>query len=171
MKSSRSLTSVNALLMLAAVILPFGVPHAEVYKWVDEDGNTHYTQTPPPADIKGTRIKPSSGTESDEVVGDIRQRLQKLEKSREESEKAERERERRQERIELYKKNCRIAQERLNKLQTAPQVRAVDEDGNVTRLSVEEQQKRIAEVEKDIEKYCHSSPFPEESQQKQATPD
>ncbi|MCG8614453.1 MAG: DUF4124 domain-containing protein, partial [Pseudomonadales bacterium] len=29
-----------------------------MYKWVDEDGNTHYSQSPPPAGVEGTTIKP-----------------------------------------------------------------------------------------------------------------
>lgn len=39
----------KALLLLACMMLA-GLPvaNAEVYKWVDEDGNVHFTDTPPP---------------------------------------------------------------------------------------------------------------------------
>lgn len=40
--------------------------HAEMYKWTDQQGETHYTQTPPPPDAKGkdieADIKLSSGS-------------------------------------------------------------------------------------------------------------
>ena len=35
-------------LTLAAFLAMTTVAHAEVYKWVDEDGNVHFTDTPPP---------------------------------------------------------------------------------------------------------------------------
>ncbi|HKK16999.1 MAG TPA: DUF4124 domain-containing protein, partial [Gammaproteobacteria bacterium] len=31
---------------------------AAMYKWVDENGEVHYTQTPPPGDIQAETIKP-----------------------------------------------------------------------------------------------------------------
>ena len=36
------------VLMLAAFLAMTTAAHAEVYKWVDEDGNMHFTDTPPP---------------------------------------------------------------------------------------------------------------------------
>ena len=30
---------------------------ARMYKWVDEEGNTHYTQSPPPGDIEPETLK------------------------------------------------------------------------------------------------------------------
>lgn len=41
----------NSLLLICALLLVTGSAVAEagkVYKWVDKDGNTHYTNTPPP---------------------------------------------------------------------------------------------------------------------------
>ncbi len=35
-------------LILAASLAMTTAAHAEVYKWVDEDGNVHFTDTPPP---------------------------------------------------------------------------------------------------------------------------
>ncbi len=37
----------TALIVLLSLALA-GVANAEVYKWVDEDGNVHFTDTPPP---------------------------------------------------------------------------------------------------------------------------
>ena len=36
------------VLTLAAFLAMGTAAHAEVYKWVDEDGNVHFTDTPPP---------------------------------------------------------------------------------------------------------------------------
>ena len=35
-------------LILAASLAMTAVAHAEVYKWIDEDGNVHFSDTPPP---------------------------------------------------------------------------------------------------------------------------
>ncbi len=37
----------NALIM-ATLLLFIGSSHADVYKWIDENGNVHYSDTPPP---------------------------------------------------------------------------------------------------------------------------
>lgn len=39
------------LLLLAAFALPIGDAEAKMYKWVDEDGVTHFTDTPPPDEV------------------------------------------------------------------------------------------------------------------------
>jgi hypothetical protein len=39
-----------------ALLMPFGA-QAELYKWVDAQGNVHYTDTPPPAGARSTEKK------------------------------------------------------------------------------------------------------------------
>jgi glutaredoxin len=39
------------LLLLAAVAFPAGDAEAKMYKWVDENGVTHFTDTPPPDEV------------------------------------------------------------------------------------------------------------------------
>jgi len=40
-------------LFLLSLVLP---AHAGIYKWVDENGKIHYTQTPPPKEGRGASI-------------------------------------------------------------------------------------------------------------------
>ena len=53
------------LFVAIAVLLAAATVTAQVYKWVDKDGKVQYTDTPPPADAKGTPKKvdtrPASG--------------------------------------------------------------------------------------------------------------
>lgn len=42
----------NKILFVMAVLLLSAPSMAKIYKWVDESGTTHYTQTPPPAKAK-----------------------------------------------------------------------------------------------------------------------
>ena len=50
-------------LLLAASLAMTTAAHAEVYKWVDEDGNVHFTDTPPPKQ-KTEEVKIHSGPSS-----------------------------------------------------------------------------------------------------------
>jgi type IV secretory pathway VirB10-like protein len=53
------------LFIAIAILLAAATVTAQVYKWVDKDGKTQYTDTPPPSDVKGTakkiEAKPASG--------------------------------------------------------------------------------------------------------------
>jgi hypothetical protein len=55
-------------ILLVGALSLINFAHAEMYKWTDKSGETHYTETPPPADTKGkdieADIKLSSGTPS-----------------------------------------------------------------------------------------------------------
>jgi len=62
-----------------------GAAGAEIYKWVDKDGNVQYTQSPPPDGIKGQEIQPPPPPpEADVEAAD-----QALEKRVESGQKAE----------------------------------------------------------------------------------
>src|SRR5258708_32670875 len=46
------------LLVAAAILSTLCVDvFGQAYRWVDQDGRVHYTQTPPPADAKGVQRK------------------------------------------------------------------------------------------------------------------
>jgi len=62
--------------LLAGIVLALscGVVSGQMYRWVDKDGKTHYTQDPPPADAKGVEKKPmggGSGTAGAMPYGDL----------------------------------------------------------------------------------------------------
>ncbi|MBI1732943.1 MAG: DUF4124 domain-containing protein, partial [Gammaproteobacteria bacterium] len=66
--------ALSSAFCLAALALPAG---AEMYKWVDENGNVHYTQERPPPGIEGQAIKPPPevDTESARKQLESRQKL------------------------------------------------------------------------------------------------
>ena len=54
------------IVLLAGIALTVlcGGASAQMYRWVDKDGRTHYTQTPPPPDAKDAQkksLRPSAG--------------------------------------------------------------------------------------------------------------
>ena len=51
----------RALIVAAGLLLGAGLAHAQpMYKWVDEKGTTHFSQSPPPDDgkTKATKVEP-----------------------------------------------------------------------------------------------------------------
>lgn len=129
--------------------------YAAMYKWVDEEGNTHYTQQPPPEGVEGTTVKPPPKVDTEQAVKELQQTREKLQKIEEEHTKQQDETAKQQNQAALKKENCRKAQARLSSLQNARRLRAVDEEGNVTRTTEEEHQARIAEVQEKVKKNCN----------------
>src|SRR4051812_18875979 len=44
---------------------------AQMYRWIDKDGRTHYTQTPPPPDAKSVQKKPLGAGGGSAAYGDL----------------------------------------------------------------------------------------------------
>jgi hypothetical protein len=127
---------------------------AAMYKWTDADGNTQYGQYPP-AGVQAERVKPAPQPASQgQPAPTPQQRLQQLEeqqqKEREEEAKVTAEKEK----AEIAKKNCKIAKQNRANLQMGGHRLTRLSDGSYTRLTEEERLSRIAEAEKNIEKYC-----------------
>jgi len=55
---------VKILTALCLAMLSGAVVSAELYRWVDRDGKTHYTDTPPPASAKNVQQKKLATTSS-----------------------------------------------------------------------------------------------------------
>ena len=67
----RKTTRINRklpILLISCICLSSQLAVAEMYKWVDDEGNTHYTQSPPPGDVEKEIIKPEPEDGDDFVV-------------------------------------------------------------------------------------------------------
>ena len=132
------------LVCLAALFLNSSTSLAAMYKWVDEEGNTHYTQSPPPGDIESESIKPPPkiNPEHDQKrVQGRQQMLDDIAKQRkdknDEALKAEQEAQKRA-------SECEMAKKRLASYER-PRIMVKDANGNPTRLDEEQ---RMAEIKK-----------------------
>ncbi|NIN36712.1 MAG: DUF4124 domain-containing protein, partial [Gammaproteobacteria bacterium] len=67
-------------LFLCVLATPLQVS-AQMYKWVDEAGTVHYSQSPPPAGIQATVIKPPPAVDSDTARANLDRRLENLDKA------------------------------------------------------------------------------------------
>lgn len=131
----------------------------EMYKWVDHNGKTRYTDQPPPAgaaktekklEIKLAPVKPvddndeaSKKSLTDREL-DFKKRLAK--KKQEEAKQ--------QKKITESKEKCFQAKSKLKLYQEAPKLTVSDGKGGVVRADDAARQKGIEMAQKEIKNYC-----------------
>lgn len=141
-----------ALFILTACPLQHG--HATAYKWVDEDGNTHYTQTPPPGDTPSKAINrppPKVDTEAARSkIKSLTERADKLQAER--IEKAEK---RRQQLAQEAERKTLCQQARTSQASyERPRVNEVMADGSRRIMGEEERQAGLARAKNLVSKFC-----------------
>jgi hypothetical protein len=115
---------------------------AGLYKWVDNDGNVHYSQKPP-RNQQFKRLKaPPSGPENSKPLYNAT--TQKKSGNVAEAEAAKNEK--------IRATNCKNAKSNLKSYQLARRIR--DKDGKVITLDDNERAKQIEKAKKDINQYC-----------------
>jgi hypothetical protein len=135
----------------------FAAPcYAAIYKWVDEDGKVHYSETRPAEhqskkmhvpmrtpENTSTYKRPSLKTDKDAEAKDGaagEDTKQAADSGMSSEEKA---------------KICDRARAVLQTLTAGDRVRQKDQEGNITYMTEEEKQKRITSEKGKISKYCN----------------
>lgn len=126
-----------------------------MYKWVDEQGNVHYSQQRPSAQQYQT-VAPPPGPSSS--AAEERERLKSMlesrDQSKEEATKAEAEAAADQAEKERFRKNCEAARRNLETYQNLGRKKVVGSDGVAYYPDEEEVAEKIATARKNIQEYC-----------------
>ncbi|MFT5425501.1 MAG: hypothetical protein ACI9ZT_000432 [Gammaproteobacteria bacterium] len=128
--------------------------NAALYKWIDDEGNTTYSEKRPP-DVEVEEISPPPKPPTD--AGEVENLDSVLKKA---SENDERRKEKAEDaRIEeenkkINKKNCEIAKNNLASY-VRPQVRVEQEDGTRAIATEEYRQEQIAKSNEMVKEYCN----------------
>ncbi len=143
--------TVTTLLLLGGLLLaPAG--HGGMYKWVDDEGGVHYTQTPP-RDREVTKIKAPSAhdaTSAGEALQERQDSFQERRTAREEQKEKEQEEQVQQDR---ENSNCEAARRNLARAGIG-RARYRDKDGDLKAYSDAEMQARSEKASAQVEKYC-----------------
>lgn len=149
-----------ALLAIAVALALASAPAsaAEVYKWVDANGLTHYAQHQPPAtrsvEIAVREDSPDQAGQND-TMERLRARLKSMEeKTQRAQQEANAEPSQEQQLAEQRSVNCGIARANLSALRQKRNTRYFDAQGKRIRLSSEEKAGRIETAKSNIDKYC-----------------
>ena len=144
---------------LFGALLATPVMAAQYYKWIDDQGVTHYTETPPPETAKGaTEVKVQTRTPSGAEAA-----VENLQKQREAATKSltDAEKKKTPEKTSPSKADKAANAERCKKLQanlvimeTNGRVSELVEKGEKRYLTEEEKTKRMDDARKQIKVLC-----------------
>lgn len=138
----------GAVLVSAVQISPAQSQSDTVYRWVDAQGQAHYSDHPP-ADAPAQVVKPSplppSGDDSAQRLKDFVERS--------DAETAAKEREARKTReaqaaAEARHQACERARANRERVGSRPRILQIEPDGSARRLTEEERQAQLAELDK-----------------------
>lgn len=140
---------------LAILLSVAGTPtaDAQVYRWVDEDGKVHFSDTPPNEDAERLPIE-TRPTDLESVLEkriERRHHLDELDKDR--AHEAETESERAAYAARRAE-SCRQARERVASIESARRLSRVDEDGNRIQYDDEQRARALAEARRQVADWC-----------------
>lgn len=148
-------------LTILLLLLIFSVAaNGQVYKWVDANGKTQYTDQPPPSgatkDGSKLNIKPApptsnnnDKTDSTGVVGEDQKSSFSERRTARKEAKAKKERA-----IEAFNQKCIQAQGQLKMYRDTPRLRVPDGNGGVVYVDDNVREEHIKEAQKNIAAYC-----------------
>lgn len=126
---------------------------AEMYKWTDKNGETHYTQTPPPPDAKGENIEDEIRLSTGKLGNTIPTAPSEapkddMEKARQEGEKSD----------QKHREFCAQQNDALQKMTANALIKWKDAKGE-RFLTAEEKTTKMQEVQKNIDSLCKPEMF------------
>ena len=136
------MTISNALGVASLLVLLWGNQAlAEMYKWVDESGHVQYSQTPPPG-VKADTVKPPPKVDTQNAVDELKSKEKGFDDRKKAGDAAKKQ------------QACETAKKNMEGLQSTPRSYKTDAAGNRVRLTDEERQKQIADMQKIADKNC-----------------
>jgi hypothetical protein len=128
---------------------------AAMYKWVDNEGNIHYSQVPP-SDKEVEKIAPPPPVPEQPAKPPMQEAEQAVEAKANEqkttAEDAEKRKADEEHLAEIYKKNCDIATENMAIYKSGNRI--ITPEGERVRLSDEMRAEKIKQAQEAIDKYC-----------------
>ena len=126
-----------------------------IYKWVDDSGTVHYTQTPPSnRDTQELKPPPGPADDPDAISGKLKEQVDAMEDRLTEKREGAADAQQWAEIQKLRRENCANARANLAKLQQGGNRAYRTPDGEVVRLTEEERQQRIDEANRQIQENC-----------------
>ena len=144
--------------LLLLVLLPLFAAAEGMYKWVDEKGVTHYSESPPPDDAKGKKatkidIKPNgpSGPVKDNWKERVEGAREKQIQSNEEQAKQQKADAQEKARRDMA---CRQALQQVSTLQQTRPVYTTNDKGERVYMEDTDRAQRIADAQERMRKNC-----------------
>jgi len=144
---------ITGLVALLALNAPATL--AKTYKWVDENGVTQYTSTPPPkGDFKSIKKPPKPAIDPQKAKSNFDKRTDAFKKRTDDAGKAKAESDKLAAKAADDKKKCDQARKNLANFNAKSRIRVTDKDGTVRNMPEEERQASIKNAQEAIDSYC-----------------
>jgi hypothetical protein len=133
---------------------------AAISKWVDADGQVHYSDEPPPSNVKQKILRgdeDAQGSQSSSSVAapkTLAEREADLKKSAQTKKEAADKSAQDQAAAAAKQANCANAQQNLRTLQSGIRIMQTDANGQPGYLDDAERNQRVAKAQSDISTYC-----------------
>lgn len=132
-----------------------------IYKWVDEQGNVHYSDQPPPEERESEELVLLPAPDEDEVLA-AQARLDRLlaeQQAGREDRATEREQRRLQQELEEAQRvqrlrRCVMARQNLHILEIRRPVYSIDEQGEYVFLDDQQRMAVMQRMREEIDAYC-----------------
>lgn len=143
----------HTLVAVAVLAILAGDPAAaQAYKWVDENGRTHFSDTPPP-DRKADKLAIKPPSAPDPGVAGSRDWQTQLQESNVRRAQQQRQQEVEDRQRKAMEHNCSMARGDLNALQRG-RVFRYDDNGEKQYLGDSDRPAAVAAAQKRVERYC-----------------
>lgn len=138
-------------MLLSLALIPLAAMAQQMYKWVDEKGVTHFSESPPP-DGKATKVevKPT-GTERARVDNWKERELESRQR-RTQKEIVEEETRRKEEGARAQR--CSRAREGLDTVKNSRRVYSLDEKGERVYMEDKDRPAAIEKWSQEVQRYC-----------------
>ena len=141
---------ISSILLWGLVVCPLGAQ--TMYKWVDENGRTHFTQEPPPPNAKsGGKIEVKTTQPDKPATDNWRQR--DMESRAAKAQQGAADEQARQKEEANRERNCRRAMDRVDTFQSGIVYRLNDK-GERVYYEDKEREAKLAEAKADMARYC-----------------
>jgi len=129
--------------------------HGALNKWVDTEDNVHYSDEPPPTDVKAQKLtipSAASGVPAQKTFVEREAERRKAIKAREEAAKTVTEE---QESTLIKRKNCEGAKTNLRTFESNTPIATYNDKGESINMDAAARQQSAEEARKQISMYCN----------------
>jgi cytoskeletal protein RodZ len=151
--------------LLILLILASANTFAAVSKWVDAQGQVHYSDQPPPPETKAETLHSASDAENaagndvtktsaPAATKTIAEREAELKKAQQAKQEAADKAAQKQAAADAVKANCANAQQNLRNLQAGGRMVEIDANGESSFISDAQRQQRIEKAQQEIGNLC-----------------
>ncbi len=147
----------NRIAIACLVLLPLAVAAQTMYKWVDEKGVTHYSETPPPDGGKAAKITVNPTPPSGPVPAPVDYKQKELDSRKDKLQKEQQTKQVSQEEAQaasLKKGRCLEAQRNLVVYGMQRPVFTTNEKGEKTFIEDEQRQEQVKKWSARAKEFC-----------------